>query len=129
MITIGHWSLWLLCPKNSSWNHSAMTKHVDLLKSLCCACASHRWCFVGWIWLKSYLLSNKTLEIVGIMKEKPAIEYWKYVVNHFYDWFYYFAFRQGWSLICTIKLQRMVYQTSVLLIPLLIRKFCQRKKS
>ena len=38
--------------KNSSWNHSCMTKHVDLTNSLCCTCASHWWCLIRGILLK-----------------------------------------------------------------------------
>ena len=57
----------------SIWNHSCMTKHVNLSKYLCCACASYSWCSIGWILLKSYRLGNKTLENGGIMKGKPAI--------------------------------------------------------
>ena len=51
---------------------------------------------------KSYWLSNKTLHIGGIMKGNPAIAYWKYVVNDFYDWLNRFAFGRGWSLIGAI---------------------------
>ena len=57
----------------------------------------------------NYWLGNKTLEIGAIMKGKPAIAYQKYIVNGFYDWLNRFAFGRGWSLICAIKLQPMVY--------------------
>ena len=62
-----------------------MTKQKDLSKSLCCACASYWWCFLGWILLKSYWLCNKTLEIRGVLKGKPTIAYQKYVINDCYD--------------------------------------------
>ena len=88
----------------SNWNHSGMTKYVDLSKSRCCACASHWWCFIEWILLKSYWLSNKTLEISGIMKGKSAIAYYKYIVIvlRLVEPFCV-------CLICAIKLQPIVY--------------------
>ena len=59
-------------------------------------------------------------------KENRHIAYWKYEVNDFYDRLNCFAFRWGWSLINAIKLEPMVYQISLKLIPLLIRNFCQK---
>ena len=101
--------------------------HVGLSKYQYWACASHWWCFIGWILLKSYWLSIKTLEIVRIMKGNRAIEYQKYVVNDFFYWLKHFAFWRGRSWISAIKLQPMVYWTSLNLSLWLIRNFCQRK--
>ena len=104
-----------------------MTKYVDLSKSLCCACASHWWCFIGWILLKISWLSNKTLEISGIMIGKTANAYSKYLVIDFYAWLNCFAFGRWWSLIGAIKFQVMINSTSLNLIPWFIRNFVEEK--
>ena len=51
------------------------------------------------------------------MKEKPAIVPLKYLVIDFYEWLKCFASGSGKYLIGAIKLQPIVYQMSLNLIP------------